>query len=175
MIIRDNEYFQCDFDVSKEEYIKIQKYTLMRNNAEDFLTKHISDYNVGLGAGKDNYFRETYYNYKRKCINNISSEYKRKKILCHTLELANLQKDVLKILNKKNDRGFIYESELLFCFAYPQYPNILTEQFESDEEIIIPEPTKPKPYNYIPIIIVISIVIACVALSAYLESLLNIK
>lgn len=153
---RINNYVSNQLDVSKEEYIKIEKYIRMRHNAEPFLKLHCKSYWPRIGDIKPS--------------DNLGS-----KITTHTLELANLQKDVLKILNKKNDRGFIYESELLCCFAYPQYPNILTEQFESDEEIIIPEPTKPKPYNYIPIIIVISIVIACVAVPLYLISLLNIK
>ena len=170
MIIRENEYFEWDLDVSKEEYIKIQKYILMRNNAESFLTKHCKAY----GGNYDALTPETHYSHKVflqsiKLLNNIKpSDTTGNKILCHTLEMATLQNDVLKILNKKNDRGYIYESELLCCFAYPQYPNKITEQFESDEEIII---TKPKPYNYIPIIIVILILITCVALSAYLISL----
>lgn len=171
MIIRENEYFEWQMDVSKEEYIKIQKYIQMRNNAENFLAKHCKAH-YGNKSSLTRYSSHNGWTQSSKIINDLTRDSIGNKITCHTLELANLQKDVLKILNKKNDRGFIYESELLYCFAYPQYPNILTEQFESEQEIIIP---KPKPYNYIPIIIVISIVIACVALSAYLESLLNIK
>ena len=110
---RINNYVSNQLDVSKEEYIKIEKYIRMRHNAEPFLKSHCKSYWPMIGIIKPS--------------DNLGS-----KITTHTLELANLQKDVLKILNKKNDRGFIYESELLFCFAYPQYPNILTEQFESD-------------------------------------------
>lgn len=154
---RINNYVSNQLDVSKEEYIKIEKYIRMRNNAEPFLRSHCKGYWPRIS---DNI----------KPSDNLGS-----KITTHTLELANIQKDVLKILNKKNDRGFIYESELLCCFAYSQYPNILTEQFESDQEIIIPEQTKPKPYNYIPIIIVVSIVIAFVVAPFYLLALLIIS
>ena len=156
-------------DVSKEEYIKIQKYIQMRNNAENFLAKHCKAHY----GNKSSLTRLSHNGWTQssKIINYLTRDSIGNKIICHTLQLANLQKDVLKILNKKNDRGFIYESELLYCFAYPQYPNILTEQFESEQEIIIPE-----PYNYIPIIIVVLIVIACVVAPLYLMSLvINIK
>lgn len=176
MIIRKNKYFRDEMDVSKEEYIKIQKYIRMRNNAESFLAKHCKAHYGDKFSSTRYAYNDIGWTQSSKIINYISKDFidlkEPSKITTHTLELANLQKDVLKILNKKNDRGFIYESELLCCFAYPQYPNILTEQFESDEEIIIPE---PKLYNYIPIIIVISIVIACVVVPLYLMSLLNIK
>ena len=183
MIIKENEYFERDLDVSEEEeYIKIQKYILMRNNAESFLTKHCKTY----GGNYDTLTPETHYSHKvflksTKRINHTQTywrDHTDNKILCHTLEMATLQNDVLKILNKKNDRGYIYESELLRCFAYPQYPNKITEQFESDEEIIVPKlvsnldkfyalAAHPQSYGFFVLLVAICIFLICTYFHQY--------